>query len=113
MRDQPRIATHRMGIEMVYVRGVYEPGTSAKPMSPEFSDGGDVETYTSLPVAVSSWVLESIGFTELVNGMVTWDPKQCDITPGDAAKAMVLALSMGAERPAIENLAKRFEDEPL
>lgn len=78
-----------------------------------FTEDDDVEAYTSLPVAVSSWVLESIGFTEMVNGMVRWDPKQCEMTPGDAAKALILALSMGAERPAVENLAKRFEDEPL
>lgn len=40
-------------------------------------------------------------------------PTQCKVTPGDAAKGMVLTMSMGPERPVIENVASRFENEPL
>lgn len=78
-----------------------------------FSDSIEEFLFTSLPVAVSSWVLESIGFTEIVNTSVQWDPVQSKVSPGDAMKAMVLTMSMGPERPALENIAGRFEHEPL
>lgn len=113
MRDQPRIAT-QTGNDMAYTRKQYEAGTAKRPnVTVGFSDTDDILQYTSLPVAVSSWVLESIDFTEMINTSFKWDQRQCKVTPGDAIKAMVLTMSMNAERPAIENVASRYQNEPL
>jgi len=91
----------------------YEPGTERKNKAPSFVADKDEFLFTELPVAVASWVLESIGFRELVDSSVEWDTAQCGVAPGDAAKAIVLTMSMGPERPAIENVAERFDHEPL
>lgn len=98
---------------MAYRMQTYEAGTAKKKGSPSFGENEYELLYTSLPVAVSSWVLESIGFRDLVNTSVRWDATQSGVTPGDAAKAMVLTMAMGPERPAIENVSRRFEHEPV
>ena len=88
-------------------------GSTERIRAPIFSTDTDEFLFTALPVAVSSWVLESIGFREMINSAVEWDAFQCDVSPGDAAKSMVLAMAMDAERPALENMNTCFEHEPL
>ncbi|MCQ2071358.1 MAG: IS1634 family transposase [archaeon] len=68
---------------------------------------------TSLPMAVASYILDSIGFTGIVDSALEWDPKQCIVTPGDAIKAMVLTMVMGGYRPALENVWSKFKGQPL
>ncbi len=91
----------------------YEAGTARRKSSPSFGENEEEFLYTSLPVAVSSWVLESIGFRDIVNTSVQWDAAQSWVAPGDAANAMVLTMAMGPERPAIGNVSRRFEHEAL
>jgi transposase len=98
---------------MAYKMKKYEGGTERKRKVPSFSVDDEEFLFTSVPVAVTSWVLESIGFRELIDSSVEWDVTQCDVTPGDAAKAMVMTMSMGPERPAIENVSGQFDHEPL
>ena len=78
-----------------------------------FAESSDVSEITSLPTAVMSWILDSVGFADLVNTSVQWDPSQCRVTPGDAVKAMVLTMTMDAYRPALENVARRFCGQPV
>ncbi len=68
---------------------------------------------TSLPMAVASWVLDSIDFTGMVNSAVRWDAQQCGVSPGDAIKAMVLTMVMSGYRPALENVHSKFVGQPL
>ena len=58
-------------------------GITENIQAPVFSSENDEFLFTALPVAVSSWVLESIGFREIVNSTVEWDAVQCNVTPGD------------------------------
>ena len=67
---------------MAYKMKTYEAGTGKKLSTPSFSVDKEEFLFTSIPVAVTSWVLESIGFRELVNTIVSWDVTQCDVTPG-------------------------------
>ncbi len=64
---------------------------------------------TQLPVAVTSWVIDSIDLIGIVNSRVRWDPSQCKVAPGDAVKAMIMIMVMGGYRSALENVASRFK----
>ncbi len=68
---------------------------------------------TQLPLAVTSWILDSIDFIGIVNSRVKWDPSQCKVAPGDAVKAMIMTMVMGSYRPALENVAGRFSGQPM
>ena len=72
---------------MAYNMKTYEAGTEKKLSAPSFSVDKEEFLFTSIPVAVTSWVLEPIGFRELINTMVSWDVTHCDVTPGDATNA--------------------------
>lgn len=98
---------------MAYNMKRHVAGSTGGIQAPVFSSENDEFLFTALPVAASSWVLESIGFREIVNSTVEWDAQQCNVTPGDAAKSMILAMAMNAERPALENMNACFEHEPL
>ena len=96
---------------MAYKMKTYEAGTGKKLSTPSFSVDKEEFLFTSIPVAVTSWVLESIGFRELTRWSVGTSH---DVTsPPVAAKAMVMTMSMGPERPAIENVSAQFDHEPL
>ena len=75
--------------------------------------GRDLFKITSLPMAVSSYILDSIGFNRLVDTSLKWDPSQCDVSPGDAIRAMVLTMVMSGYRPALENVHSKFSGQPL
>ncbi|WP_292734264.1 hypothetical protein, partial [Methanocalculus sp.] len=45
---------------------------------------------TPLIALVVRSVLDKIGFVDLVNETVSWDPNQCSISPGNRALALVL-----------------------
>lgn len=75
--------------------------------------GRDLFKITSLPMAVSSYILDSIDFNRLVDTSLEWDPSQCDVSPGDAIRAMVLTMVMSGYRPALENVHAKFSGQPL
>ena len=45
----------------------------------------------SLVVALANKIMNEVNFVETINKHVTWDEKQCDESPGNLAKALVLA----------------------
>ena len=65
------------------------------------------------PMAVASRILDSFGFSDIVDSMLDWDPRQCKISPSDALKAIVLATVSKNERPAIMNLPLYYQNIPL
>ena len=82
-------------------------------VQPRFSDSRKPYKMTQLPLAVTSWVLDSIDLIGIVNSRVRWGPSQCKVAPGDAVKAMIMAMVMGAYRPALENVAGRYTGQPM
>ena len=65
------------------------------------------------PLAVANKLLDDFGFSEMVDSILDWDPKQCHISPGDAFKAIILRTASVKERPAIMNLHFAYLDMPL
>ena len=45
---------------------------------------------TPLPALIVASFLDKIGFVEYIDAMVTWDPTQWQVSPGNLAKALVL-----------------------
>ena len=82
-------------------------------IEPRFSGSRESYRMTQLPLAVTSWALDSIDFIGIVNSRVKWDPAQCVVAPGDAVKAMIMTMVMGAYRPALENVARRYTGQPM
>lgn len=82
-------------------------------VEPMFSPARQSYRMTQLPVAVTSWVIDSIDLIGIVNSRVRWDPSQCKVAPGDAVKAMIMTMVMGGYRPALENVASRFNGQPM
>ncbi len=82
-------------------------------IEPRFSGSRESYRMTQLPLAVTSWVLDSIDFIGIVNSRVKWDPAQCGVAPGDALKAMIMTMVMGSYRPALENVARRYTGQPM
>ena len=70
MRDQPRISGAQGAEFVAYSMKRHAAGSTSRIQAPVFSSDNDEFLFTALPVAVSSWVLESIGFRELVNSAV-------------------------------------------
>jgi transposase len=87
--------------------------TSKRITGTTFDPTPHIVEVTSLPTAVMSWILDSIGFSDIVNTSVDWDPVQCKVSPGDALKSMILTMAMDAYRPALENVAGRFRGQPV
>ena len=58
-------------------------------------------------------ILHSFGFSDIVDSVLDWDPRQCKISPSDALKAIVLATASKNERPAIMNLPLYYQNIPL
>ena len=46
---------------------------------------------TPLPALIVASFLDKIGFVEYIDAMVTWDPTQWQVSPGNLAKTLVLA----------------------
>ena len=115
MRDQPRISEVTAGIRMVYSRkGPDQFERKSNRSNPRYEGTGPtVYKTTSLPMAIASWVLDSIDFIGMVNSAVAWDAQQCKVSPGDAVKAMVMTMVMSGYRPALENVNTKFMGQPL
>ena len=98
---------------MVYVKGTLDDRRNTRKNA---SYGGVLsESIMDIPfpMAVASRILDSFGFSEIVDSMLDWDPKQCKISPSDALKAIVLATASKGERPAIMNLPLHYQNIPL
>ncbi len=52
-----------------------------------------------LIIALPNKILSMIGFEEYVNNLVEWDDKQCKVSPGALAKAVILATFFEVRAP--------------
>ncbi|HBH11516.1 MAG TPA: hypothetical protein DDX29_00105, partial [Clostridiales bacterium] len=56
-------------------------------------------------------ILDKIGFVDLVNETVSWDPNQCSISPGNRALALVLLPFLSTkQRVALVHVSQQLED---
>ena len=112
MRDQARIivAGDR---ELVYRKGTIEDKKSSRGKATYGGVMSEIVVDIPFPMAVSSKLLDDFGFTEIIDSMLDWDPKQCKISPGDAFKAIVMNTASIKERPAIMNVGLGYQDLPL
>lgn len=98
---------------MVYVKGTLDDRKNTRKGA---SYGGTLsESIMDIPfpMAVASRILDSFGFSDIVDSMLDWDPRQCKISPSDALKAIVLATASKNERPFIMNLPLYYQNIPL
>lgn len=65
------------------------------------------------PLAIANKLLDDFGFSEMVDSMLDWDPKQCHISPGDAFKAIIMSTMSVTLRPAVMNVHLAYQDLPL
>lgn len=66
---------------------------------------------TPLIALVVRSVLDQIGFVDLVNETVSWDPNQCSISPGNRALALVLLPFLSTkQRVALVHVSQQLED---
>jgi hypothetical protein len=64
-------------------------------------------------VAVAGRILDDMGFNDIIDSMLDWDPKQCKISPGDAFRSIILHTASVRERPAVMNIHLKYQDLPL
>ena len=73
--------------------------------------GGQIpvrETFiTPLPIVAASQYLDKIGFIDMVNQHVCWDPAHCNLSPGMLAKSVVLS-TFTEKRAALYHIATSF-----
>lgn len=69
-----------------------------------------VQQKKSVPfvVALANKVLNAIGFVDYIDRTVQWDQKQCKISPGNLAKAFILATFFEVRAP-LSRIAERFD----
>lgn len=60
-------------------------------------------------IALANKVLGALDFVDYINRTVEWDQQQCKISPGNLAKAVVLATFFEVRAP-LSRIAERFED---
>lgn len=98
---------------MVYVKGGRGENLTSRRRDADYAGiVHDVEI-TTLPVAAASRYLDLIGFADIVNSNVEWDDKMWNASPGDLAKACVLAMFMNSERPALTRIGQALSEMPL
>ncbi len=61
-----------------------------------------------LVMTLANSIINKLGFVELINQSVSWDPTHWSVTPGDLAKAVVLSTFFDIRTP-LTHLADRFE----
>lgn len=61
-----------------------------------------------LVLTLANSILNKLGFVELINRTVAWDPDHWEVTPGDLAKIMVLSTFLDIRTP-LTHLEDRFE----
>ena len=98
---------------MVYTKGA--PDQFPIRRTPASYGGSLAESISQVPlaVAVANRLLDGIGFTRLVNGMVEWDPRQCRVSPGDAIKSLIVNMASIKERPALLNVMEAYDNVPV
>jgi transposase len=55
-------------------------------------DWTQIKTFRAGTTNLIAAMCEELGFEQIVNRMVTWDPKQCLLSPGTLAKAVVINI---------------------
>jgi len=66
---------------------------------------------TPLIALIVRSILDKIGFVELVNETVSWDPNQCSISPGNRALALVLLPFLSTkQRVALVHVSQQLEN---
>ena len=98
---------------MVYSKGTLEDKKCSRHSASFGGVMSDVVVDVPFPMAVSSRLLDDFGFSEIVDSMLDWDPKQCKISPGDAFKSIVMNTASIKERPAVMNIGLGYQDLPL
>ena len=62
-----------------------------------------------LYLAMANEVMRSIGFSDRIDQSVQWDEKQCDVSPGNLASALVLTM-FSDKRPPLWRVNEWYED---
>ena len=98
---------------MVYVKGGRGENLVSRRNDADYAGIVQDVEITTLPVAAASRYLDLMGFTGIVNSNVDWDDRMWKASPGDLAKACVLAMFMNSERPALTRIGQSLSEMPL
>jgi len=60
-------------------------------------------------IALANRILNAIGFVQEIDSTVIWDEKQWEVSPGNLAKALILATFFDMRAP-LSRIAERFAD---
>ncbi len=60
-------------------------------------------------IALANKILNAIGFVDMINDSVEWDEKQCKVSPGHLAKAVILATFFDIRAP-LSKISETFQE---
>lgn len=81
-------------------------------MSVRFKSRPEMPITVPICVAMANRILHDLNFRERVNNRVDWDPKQCELSPGELASALILATSAPV-RPPLYKVGEWYESQNI
>lgn len=72
----------------------------------------DMPITVPICVAMSNRILHDLNFRDRINDLVNWDPRQCEMSPGALASALILATS-SPKRPPLYKIGKWYESQNI